>query len=188
VKVPYVVDLSGSRSDLIEQAARLLYDSFQDLTPAWSNMQAAREEVLASLDSGKISRVMVDRNGRVTGWVGAMPHYDGRVWELHPLVVAEPVRQKGYGRALVEDIEAIVSAQGALTLWVGSDDEIDATSLSGVDLYDDLPSAIRNVKNLKGHPYEFYTRIGFSIVGVMPDANGPGKPDIFLAKRVGQGS
>jgi aminoglycoside 6'-N-acetyltransferase I len=32
-----------------------------------------------------------------------------------------------------------------------------------------------------GHPYEFYMKIGFSIVGVMPDANGVGKPDTRCA-------
>jgi len=185
VKVPGIIELSADRSDLIEQAAKLLYESFQNLTPAWTDLQAAREEVFESLESGKISRVMLNSNGQVIGWVGAMPHYDGRVWELHPLVVAESQRHTGYGRALVEDIEAIVSARGALTLWAGSDDESNATSLANIDLYNDIPGAIRNVKNLKGHPYEFFTRLGFRIVGVMPDANGRGKPDIFLAKRVG---
>ncbi|UCG86844.1 MAG: GNAT family N-acetyltransferase [Gemmatimonadota bacterium] len=183
--VPDIIDLPADRSDLLEQTAKLLYESFVDLTPAWPDMQAARGEVLASLECEKICRVTLDRNGHVIGWAGAMPHYDGNVWELHPLVVAKTHRKQGYGRALVEDIERIVTARGALTLWVGSDDEIDATSLSGVDLYDDIPGAIRNVKNLKGHPYEFYTRLGFHIVGVMPDANGRGKPDIFLAKRIG---
>jgi len=33
--------------------------------------------------------------------------------------------------------------------------------------------------------YEFYQKLGFVIVGVMPDANSFGKPDIYLAKRVG---
>lgn len=183
--IPEIVDLSAERRDSREQAARLLYESFADLTPSWPDMQAAREEVSLTLLSEKISRVMLDDDGAVIGWAGAEPHYDGHVWELHPLVVAVSHRKKGYGRALVEDIEAIVSQRGALTLWVGSDDEINATSLSGVDLYDDIFSAIRNVKNFKGHPYEFYTRLGFRIVGVMPDANGRGKPDIFLAKRVG---
>ena len=41
------------------------------------------------------------------------------------------------------------------------------------------------VRNLGQHPYEFYLRLGFRIAGVLPDANGRGKPDIFLAKRVG---
>jgi aminoglycoside 6'-N-acetyltransferase I len=37
---------------------------------------------------------------------------------------------------------------------------------------------------LRGHPYEFYQKMGFAIVGVMPDANGIGKPDIYMAKRL----
>jgi aminoglycoside 6'-N-acetyltransferase I len=37
---------------------------------------------------------------------------------------------------------------------------------------------------LRRHPYEFYQKLGFIIAGVMPDANGRGKPDIFLSKRV----
>ena len=40
------------------------------------------------------------------------------------------------------------------------------------------------IRNLKDHPFEFYLRLGFRIAGVLPDANGFGKPDIFLAKRV----
>jgi len=27
--------------------------------------------------------------------------------------------------------------------------------------------------------------MGYAIVGVIPDANGPGKPDIIMAKRMG---
>ena len=32
-----------------------------------------------------------------------------------------------------------------------------------------------------------YQKCGFVIVGVVPDANGPGKPDILMAKRVHEG-
>jgi aminoglycoside 6'-N-acetyltransferase I len=41
---------------------------------------------------------------------------------------------------------------------------------------------IVSIRNLKRHPYEFYQKLGYVIVGVIPDANGPGKPDILMAK------
>lgn len=93
-------------------------------------------------------------------------------------------RNRGIGTMLVKDLEAQVRMRNGITIYVGSDDENGMTSLAGVDLYDNLPERIRNIKNLKGHPYEFYLKLGFKIVGVLPDANGLGKPDIFLAKRV----
>jgi hypothetical protein len=43
--------------------------------------------------------------------------------------------------------------------------------------------------NIEGrHPYEFYRKVGFTIVGALPDANGFGQPDIFMAKRVRNGA
>jgi len=147
-------------------------------------MPAARETVVESLASDKISRIALDDSSNIVGWIGGLPMYDGRVWEIHPLVVAEHCRGQGIGRALVQDLEALVREKGALTLWAGSDDEHDETSLGGVDLYEDVLGSIRSIRNLANHPYEFYLKVGFQIVGVLPDANGPGKPDIFLAKRV----
>jgi aminoglycoside 6'-N-acetyltransferase I len=58
------------------------------------------------------------------------------------------------------------------------------TTLANVDLYVDLPGQLARIRNLKGHPFEFYQRCGFVISGVVPDANGPGKPDILMAKQV----
>ena len=43
---------------------------------------------------------------------------------------------------------------------------------------------VARIRNLKGHPYEFYQKLGYVIVGVIPDANGPGKPDIIMARRI----
>lgn len=53
-----------------------------------------------------------------------------------------------------------------------------------MDLYQNLWEQIANIRNFKRHPYEFYQKLGYVIVGVMPDANGTGKPDIIMAKRV----
>jgi aminoglycoside 6'-N-acetyltransferase I len=105
------------------------------------------------------------------------------VWELHPLVVRHDLQRRGIGRALVTDLEARVRERGAITLWLGSDDETGMTTLAGVDLYPDVLAHLARIENLRGHPYEFYQRLGFSIVGAMPDANGFGKPDIYMAKR-----
>jgi hypothetical protein len=33
--------------------------------------------------------------------------------------------------------------------------------------------------------HQFYQRLGYTIVGVIPDANGPGKPDIVMTKWIG---
>jgi aminoglycoside 6'-N-acetyltransferase I len=171
--------------DLIDRTAELLFDTFRGRAEDWQDLDSAREEVLASLAPDRISRVMVDPSGAVVGWIGGIETYGGRVWEIHPLVVSASYRRRGLGRALVEDLERLVAARGALTLWAGSDDEHGETTLGGADLYPDIPGAMRNIRNLHNHPYEFYLRIGFRIAGVLPDANGPGKPDIFLAKRVG---
>jgi aminoglycoside 6'-N-acetyltransferase I len=179
-----IVDLTADHSELIDQAASLLHDAFRGRSLDWQNLDSAREEVVVSLEAGKLSRVALDGAGNVAGWIGAMPRYGGHVWEIHPLVVGVSERRRGVGRALVRDLEQLVRQKGGVTLFAGSDDENDETSLSGVNLYADVPSAIRDIRNLKSHPYEFYVRLGFTVVGVMPDANGLGKPDIYLAKRV----
>ena len=179
-----IVDLRPDTEELIDQAALLLLDAFRNRTEDWQDVESARQEVLASLAPDRISRVLVDESGIARGWIGGVSMYGGRVWEVHPLVVSGSHRRRGIGRALVEDLERLVALRGALTLWAGSDDENNETTLSGTDLYPDIPGAIRSIRNLGHHPYEFYLRLGFRIAGVLPDANGRGKPDIFLAKRV----
>jgi len=65
-----------------------------------------------------------------------------------------------------------------------ADDLSGETSLGGIDLYADLPSSLDRVKSWGRHPLSFYHSLGFTVIGVMPDANGPGRPDIFLGKRL----
>ena len=122
-------------------------------------------------------------SGTLLGWVGGFHEY-GRVWQLHPRVVRPDAQGRGIGRALIAAFEAEVGRRGGLKIMLGSDDENDMTTLSGVDLYTDISGHIAGIRNLRRHPYEFYQKCGFTIVGVVPDANGIGKPDILLAKRV----
>ena len=181
-----IVDLHPDDREATHQAAALLVEGFHEHWPnAWPDMSAALEEVRASLAPNRISRVAVDKDGSVLGWIGGISEYDGHVWELHPLVVHPDRRGKGIGRALVTDLEEQVRQRGGLTLRVGTDDEDNMTTLGGVDLYPNVLGHLASIRNLRGHPYQFYQKLGFVIVGVMPDANGPGKPDIYMAKRVG---
>ncbi|MDA0674466.1 MAG: GNAT family N-acetyltransferase [Cyanobacteria bacterium] len=180
-----ILDLPPTAPDLMTATARLLQAGFRTFAPeAWPTLAAATAEVEASLGGDRLSRILVSDTGAVVGWIAAIPQYQGHSWELHPLVVAAAYRGQGWGRSLVQDLEAHIAQRGGGTLYVASDDEVGLTSLAGVDLYPNPLAHLAQIQNPGGHPYGFYQRLGFALVGVIPDANGPGKPDIFLAKRV----
>lgn len=180
-----IISLSPDNEILIQQAAQLLVDAFREHWPdAWPTFEEGWKEVHEMLESERICRVAVDEQGNLLGIIGGIPGYDGLVWELHPLAVQPSMQAQGVGRALVEDFEGQVRAKGALTITLGSDDEDDMTSLANVDLYENLWEKIRDVQNYKHHPFEFYQKMGYIITGVVPDANGTGKPDILMAKRL----
>lgn len=127
-------------------------------------------------------------DGILLGWAGGLPEYDGRVWELHPIVVRRECRLRGIGRSLVSAFEEEAQRRGALTVTLGTDDDSRQTSAAGVDLYDDLPRHLAELRDLGDrHPFLFYRRLGYTVTGIMPDANGPGRPDIYMSKRAGPG-
>lgn len=176
-------DLPIHDTAIVEQTSAILVAGFAEhWTGSWANLEAARAEVRESVAPDRISRVALDEEGCVLGWVGGFPEYSGRVWQLHPLVVAPARQGQGIGRALVADFEAQVRARGGLTVWLGSDDEDDMTTLAGVNLFPDVLDHLSAIRNLKRHPFEFYQKLGYVLVGALPDANGLGKPDIYLAK------
>ncbi|HLZ56435.1 MAG TPA: GNAT family N-acetyltransferase [Ktedonosporobacter sp.] len=180
-----IVDLRADDEAAIDQVAGLLVEGFATNWPeAWPDLEAARQEIQESFEAGRISRVALDEDGMVLGWIGGISLYEGRVWELHPLVVRVSQQGKGVGRALVADLEERVRERGGLTITLGTDDEKDQTSLAGVNLFPNVWEHIERIKNLKRHPYEFYQKLGFVITGIVPDANGLGKPDILMAKSV----
>lgn len=180
-----IITLSPDNDHLIQQAAQLLVNAFRQHWPdAWPTLEEGLREVQEMLETGRICRIAVDSEGNLLGIIGGIPGYDGHVWELHPLAVQPSMQGKGIGRALVEDFENRVRSQGGLTITLGSDDEDGMTTLSNVDLYENLWDKICSIRNLKHHPYEFYQKLGYIITGIVPDANGIGKPDILMAKRV----
>jgi len=178
-----IVDLLPEDEATIRQVAELLVEGFAVNWPeAWPDLESAIEEVRESFRGDRISRVALADNKKVLGWIGGISTYRGHVWELHPLVVRVSSQGRGIGRALVEDLEKRVKERGGLTILLGSDDENHQTTLSEVDLFSNVHKHVTNIRNLKKHPYEFYQKLGYVIVGVVPDANGLGKPDILMAK------
>lgn len=161
-------------------AATLLRDS---LPVGYPTMENAMAEVIDCVVSDNIM-LAVRETTEIIAWGGLLaPSYGGRVYELHPLVVREDKRGLGIGRSIVEALEKRARANGGLTLFLGADDEQDGgeTSLANVDLYDNLADKLKHFDTGK-HQSAFYQKLGFKVVGVLPDANGFGKPDIFLAK------
>jgi aminoglycoside 6'-N-acetyltransferase I len=118
------------------------------------------------------------------GWVGIRQMYE-ITWELHPMVIKKEYQGKGYGKKLLKQIEKTANENGIIGLVAGSDDETNRTSLSekeitGENIFDE----IKSIKNNKKHPFEFYTKCGYSIIGIIPNANGQNKPDILLWKDI----
>ena len=180
-----IIDLTAENASHVEQVAALLVEGFRDFAPtAWPTLASARAEVYESFQPERVSRIALDDDDMVLGWIGGVAQYRGHVWELHPLVVKATEQGHGIGRALVHDLEAHVIGYGGHTITLGTDDEDNRTSLSGVNLYPNVADHIQQVRNLRGHPFEFYQKLGFVITGIIPDANGPGKPDIIMCKRV----
>lgn len=180
-----IVPLNSVGKRNLQRAAKLLVEEFRDVAPeAWRNRKEAKVEVDEALEDGRLALAAIDPNGKLEGWVGVVPHYGGGVWEIHPLVVASQAQGAGVGTSLLREVEFRASEQGVRTLWVGADDEGGFTTLSGVDLYHNLPERLGQMENQRPHPAGFYKELGFHVVGVLPDANGFGRPDIFLAKRV----
>ncbi len=175
-----IVDLDPKNESSVRQLAELLVDV---LDIGWPTIEKALEEVRESFPDERISRIAVE-DDLVLGWVGGIKEYDGHTWELHPLAVRRDRHRQGVGRALVADLEQQVRERGGHTVMLGTDDERGETSLAGIELFPNPLEHLRKIENPGGHPYEFYQKVGYTITGVVPDANGFGKPDIYMAKRI----
>lgn len=182
----HIQQLQPTDENLCEQAAALLTLLFPQAQD-WQTPEGAREEVENVLDEG-IAFVALDDDGHLLGWIGALKAYNDNTWELHPLAVKPDAQKQGIGRALVERLEQAAREAGVWTMMLGTDDEDNRTTLSLIDdLYADPyrhMAEIRNRDDSNPHPFSFYQRLGYKVVGIVPDANGPHRPDIFMAKRL----
>jgi len=89
------ITLSPDHDNLIKQAAQLLVEAFREHWPdAWPTIEAGLREVHEMLETGRICRVAVDDKGNLLGIIGGIPGYSGNVWELHPLAVQPPCRDR----------------------------------------------------------------------------------------------
>ncbi len=166
-----------------EQAAKILVRAFAHEPSAWKTMEEARAEV-ASFNEGPERRAWAAREGdAVAGWIGAVDQ-SSHAWELHPLAVSPAFQRRGIGRKLVATLEAEAKGAGMNTIWLGSDDGFGGTSIFAEDLYPDVLGKLKALAEVKGHPFTFYIQLGYAVVGVLPDANGPGQHDILMAKRI----
>ena len=164
--------------EYVEQMKTLLITAF---TQAY-NKNNVQAEINKLLEEERVLILAYD-NKKLLGFVGAIPQYEF-AWELHPLVVDESVREQNIGRNLCEALEKELQEKNVYTIYLGTDDEEFKTSLADENLFKNTLEKIKNVQNYKKHPYEFYKKVGYKIVGVIPNANGIGKPDIFMAKDI----
>ncbi len=180
-----ICDLVPQNAERLKATSLMLFEGFREYWPGIYPSQAnAMGEVRASLEEGRISRVAVLPNGELRGWVAAASRNSGYVWELHPMVVDRAFRRQGVGRALVEDLVGQLKARGGLTIWLSTGGKAAGTTLGGVELFPGVIDHLKDVQGLHEPPFEFYQEVGFEIIGVMPNASGPGKPDIYMGMPV----
>lgn len=176
-------DLAPDDEAGILRAAQITVAAFAHFPDNWETVEDGLEEVREALAPGKICLVARDEQGRILGWVGGQHSY-AMVWELHPLAVSPEAQGQGVGAALVTALESRIKAAGGLTVMLGTDDEIDGTNLYGRDLYPDVLGAAQAIAVTNGHPFAFYQKLGYVVTGLVPDANGFGRPDIIMCKRL----
>jgi aminoglycoside 6'-N-acetyltransferase I len=124
------------------------------------------------------------RNEHLVGCIGATAQYGGHAWELHPLAVAPRHARKGVGTALIQSLCNSLLERGACTLFAWCDDETASTSLGGVDVYPDPLIAVSTLVSGPRHAGGFYLKNHFRLTGILPDANGFGKPDLLYVRRI----
>lgn len=163
-------------------AARILREAIPG--PSYKQPGEAEAEVARFFDNPDRFAIAAIEDPDLIGWVGGVRDYPSSL-QLHPLVVDPPRHRQGFGRALVGALEARAVAEGYLAMHLGSDDEVGGTNLFETDAFPDpLAKLAAIAPTRRGHAFFFYRKLGFVPVGIIPDANGFGRPDLLLSKRL----
>lgn len=178
-----IVNLNDASELQRQEAARILQVALAHAPSAWKTASTAYAEVKTFVGNPERIGLLAVEGDALRGWIGAIRH-TRFAWELHPLVVDPAFQRQGWGTRLVTALEQTAGAEGVITLWLGSDDDFGGTSLYGQDLYPDVLHKLADLHATRGHPFTFYQRLGYTVTGVLPDVDGPGKHDIIMAKRL----
>jgi aminoglycoside 6'-N-acetyltransferase I len=179
MRIELIESTTGSQR---EQMALLLVQSLEYSPTGWPDLESATDEVAKFHAADRIAYIAVEGE-KVLGWVGGIKH-SRHLWELHPLVVAPGHRGAGIGTKLVQTLESAAVDAGVSTIWLGTDDDFGGTNLFGENLYPDVLERLCSLRVTSRHPLTFYQKMGYTVVGVIPDAGGSGKHDILMAKRI----
>jgi aminoglycoside 6'-N-acetyltransferase I len=180
----YSICCINESAETMEQAANILLETFlkADMWPT-INEREAFDTVNECIANENIC-IGIKINSRLIGWTGLRPMYE-KTWELHPLAIIPEFQKQGYGKILMNEMEEIARKKGIIGIIAGSDDETNKTSLSEKEITgENIFEEIKNIKNYREHPYGFYQKCGFTIIGIIPNANGLKKPDIWLWKDI----
>lgn len=145
------------------------------------------KETILHLLKGKNRLFIAEESERVIAFVGVLRHVFPYAYQIEPLIVKEPFRGQGVGGRLLELIEFKLKDEGVRTLFITGPDTTGETSLYNKDLFDG-EGIVHHLSTVDyGHEaLSFYTKRGYQVSGVIPEANGAGKPEIMLAKRISQ--
>jgi len=178
-----IARFNGLSKQQIRRAAELLVEAFRHMPSAWRTIADAEAEVATFIGNPERLGLAVVDDQRILGWIGGL-RYTAHAWELHPLVVDPGHQRRGLGRSLVAALENEARSEGVSLIWLGTDDDFGGTNLYETDVFPKVLEHLAKLAATTGHPFMFYQRLGYEVVGMLPDVNGFGRPDILMAKRI----
>jgi len=162
----HTAELSELSCSQLRQAVRILREGFANTASIFAMTGGAHAEVESFVVGHERGALTALEGSEVLGWIGWLEtHSHG--WEIHSLAVDPRFQHRGIGRYLVTELENRASAAGILTLWLGANHEFGGPA-----------------EQATLDPIAFSRKLGFEVVGLLPDVNGLGKPDILMAKRL----